>query len=63
MGKSGSIVYKRNINYLNNERCVWIIYPFPKSIVRISQVASGMESTYDHLVVTEVDNSTIANYE
>jgi hypothetical protein len=55
MGKMGKISYKRTSNYLNNERCVWVIYPFPKSAVRVTNVLSGMESTYDHLTITEID--------
>lgn len=39
------------INYAG----VWAIYPFPKSSIKLLQFSGGFESTYDRVIIFEVD--------
>ncbi|XP_021950228.2 uncharacterized protein LOC110847573 isoform X2 [Folsomia candida] len=59
MGKGGRISYKKFSTYRNNERCVWVIYPFPKKAIKFLQFSSSFETTYDHLTVLEVDKDNV----
>ncbi|CAL8069675.1 unnamed protein product [Orchesella dallaii] len=55
-GVSGTISYKSNINYRNNERCIWAIVPqpVPKSSIVISVNSFGITDTDDHLYLMQL---------
>ncbi|CAL8070885.1 unnamed protein product [Orchesella dallaii] len=58
IGDRGVISYKSGLEYLDNERCVWILHSPNSSTINLTLVESGFDSCCDYLLVNTIDPET-----
>lgn len=57
-GDKGILKYKISEDYLNNERCVWLLQTPNHTSITLKLLKDGFETCCDHILVTTIDTDT-----
>ncbi|CAL8070822.1 unnamed protein product [Orchesella dallaii] len=58
IGDKGKISYNSGLEYLNNERCVWILHSPKSKSIKLKLLEVGFETCCDYLLVNTIDPET-----